>query len=169
MSKKTGFVGEVVAIMRPGPEGVTVDYGGDVLDAAFAHAGSGGAAGVVTVIGDDPLSDGVLARMREAGIDTKGVFRALGRRLSIVGGEHRWSDRAAARALFALDEDPALAALSAFDTLHLSARDLAALSPKASDQLWGRLAELAAKGTAIVLIEGEAKAGGIDRFRKLVR
>jgi 2-dehydro-3-deoxygluconokinase len=104
-------------------------FGGDTLNTALYLSRLGVDTSYVTALGDDPLSDGMLAAWRAEGVKTDEVLRAKGRMPGLymierdAHGERSflyWRDRAPARELFDLADDAALDRLAGFDWLYFS-------------------------------------------------
>ncbi len=139
MTARVACVGECMVELREQPDGtLTRSFGGDTLNTAVYLARLGVAVDYVTVLGDDPWSDEMVAAWQAEGVGTGLVRRLPGRLpgLYIIqtdpGGErrfHYWRDSAAARLLFDRPDAPALAeALSGYDLLYVSGITLSILN-----------------------------------------
>ena len=104
-------------------------FGGDTLNTALYLARLGIDTSYVTALGDDALSEAMLAAWRAEGINTDHVLRLPGRvpGLYMIERDARgersflyWRDRAPAREFFERADDVALARLARFDWLYLS-------------------------------------------------
>src|SRR6516225_4382373 len=104
-------------------------FGGDTLNTALYLSRLGIATYYVTALGDDGLSEAMLASWRDEGIATDEVMRVSGRLPGLymierdARGERSflyWRDRAPAREFFDRADDAALERLSGFDWLYLS-------------------------------------------------
>jgi 2-dehydro-3-deoxygluconokinase len=104
-------------------------FGGDTLNTALYLARLGVDVSYVTALGDDALSEAMLAAWRAEGIRTDDVLRLQGRvpGLYMIERDARgersflyWRDRAPAREFFDRVDDAALERLSRFDWLYLS-------------------------------------------------
>ena len=104
-------------------------FGGDTLNTALYLARLGIDTSYVTALGDDGLSEEMLAAWRDEGIRTELVIRAAGRLPGLymierdARGERTflyWRDRAPAREFFQLADETHLAHLAQFDWLYLS-------------------------------------------------
>jgi 2-dehydro-3-deoxygluconokinase len=104
-------------------------FGGDTLNTALYLARLGVATSYVTALGDDPLSEAMLAAWRAEGIETSEVLRVAGRVPGLYmierdgNGERSflyWRDRAPARELFDRADHAMLDRLSRFDWIYLS-------------------------------------------------
>jgi 2-dehydro-3-deoxygluconokinase len=104
-------------------------FGGDTLNTALYLARLGVDVSYVTALGDDALSDAMLAAWRAEGIRTDDVLRLRGRvpGLYMIERDARgersflyWRDRAPAREFFDRADDATLERLSHCDWLYLS-------------------------------------------------
>jgi 2-dehydro-3-deoxygluconokinase len=104
-------------------------FGGDTLNTALYLSRLGIATSYVTALGDDSLSENMLAAWRAEGIATDEVLRLPGRLPGLymierdARGERSflyWRDRAPAREFFDRVDDGALERLSRFDLLYFS-------------------------------------------------
>jgi len=114
-------------------------FGGDTLNTALYLARLGVDTSYVTALGDDPLSDAMLAAWEAEGIKTDEVMRLPGRLPGLymierdARGERSflyWRDRAPAREFFDRADDAALERLSRFDWLYLSGISLSLYANK---------------------------------------
>jgi 2-dehydro-3-deoxygluconokinase len=106
-------------------------YGGDTLNTAVYLARLGVAVDYVTALGDDPLSDGMIAGWAAEGVGTRWVARLPGKLPGLylietdAAGERRfyhWRENSAARRLMNLPQtDDILRALAGYDLVYLSA------------------------------------------------
>src|SRR6516165_5536958 len=104
-------------------------FGGDTLNTALYLSRLGIATYYVTALGDDGLSEAMLASWRDEGIATDEVMRVSGRLPGLymierdARGERSflyWRDRALAREFFDRADDAALERLARFDWLYFS-------------------------------------------------
>src|SRR5579871_6158812 len=104
-------------------------FGGDTLNTALYLSRLGIDASYVTALGDDALSEGMLAGWQSEGIKTDLVLRIAGRLPGLymierdASGERNflyWRDRAPARELFDRADSTLLERLARFDWLYLS-------------------------------------------------
>ena len=104
-------------------------FGGDTLNTALYLSRLGVTTSYVTALGDDGLSEAMLAAWRDEGIATEEVLRIPGRLPGLyliergAKGERSflyWRDRAPAREFFATAGDAALERLSRFDWIYFS-------------------------------------------------
>ena len=106
-------------------------YGGDTLNTAVYLARLGAAADYITALGDDTLSDEMIAGWAAEGVCTQRVLRLRGKLPGLymietdAAGERRffhWRDSAAARSLMDLPEtEDILNSLADYDVVYLSA------------------------------------------------
>jgi 2-dehydro-3-deoxygluconokinase len=104
-------------------------FGGDTLNTAVYLSRLGIDTAYVTALGDDALSEAMLAAWQAESIDTREVLRVPGRvpGLYLIERDARgersflyWRDRAPAREFFDRADDAALERLAGFDWLYLS-------------------------------------------------
>lgn len=104
-------------------------FGGDTLNVALYLARLGVDVSYVTALGDDPLSDAMIAAWRTERVETDEVVRLAGRMPGLymierdARGERSflyWRDRAPAREFFDRADETTLERLSAFDWLYFS-------------------------------------------------
>lgn len=175
MSKRIAVVGECMLELQGQAFGaVTLGYGGDTLNTAVYLRRCGAAGGLqvayATALGDDHLSDGLVDRWVEQGIDVSLVRRIPGRlpglyMIEVDGrGErsfHYWRDAAAAKAYFDTGEGrepgergatltPLEAALPDLDALYLSGISLAILPPAGRERLFDAMQALREQGGTVV-------------------
>ena len=105
-------VGEVMVELARGPDGrFALGYGGDTFNTAVYLARLGVDTAYATALGEDPYSDGIVARATDEGVSTELVLRESGRAPGLYlietdkKGErtfHYWRDTSPARELFEL-------------------------------------------------------------------
>src|SRR6516225_12035109 len=127
---KVASIGECMIEFSAAGSGLfTCGFGGDTLNTALYLSRLGVATSYVTALGDDGLSEAMLASWRDEGIATDEVMRVSGRLPGLymierdARGERSflyWRDRAPAREFFERADDVALARLARFDWLYLS-------------------------------------------------
>ena len=116
---RVACIGECMIELSEQADGcLTRSYGGDTLNTAVYLARLGSAVDYVTALGDDRWSDEMLAAWQAEGIGTghgaaparppAGALPHPDRCRAANGASHYWRDSAAARALFALQETPAI-------------------------------------------------------------
>jgi 2-dehydro-3-deoxygluconokinase len=121
-------------------------YGGDTLNTAVYLARLGAGVDYVTALGDDSLSDEMVAGWAAEGVGTKQVMRLPGKLPGIYmiqtddRGERRffhWRDSAAARCLMDLPETTdILDSLAGYDVIYLSAITLSLYSENGRARLF---------------------------------
>jgi 2-dehydro-3-deoxygluconokinase len=124
-------------------------YGGDTLNTAVYLARLGVDVDYVTALGDDPLSDEMIAGWAVEGVGTQQVVRLSGKLPGIYMiqtddlGDRRffhWRESAAARSLMDLPEtDEVLDSLATYDVVYLSAITLSIYSAPGRAKLIGAL------------------------------
>jgi 2-dehydro-3-deoxygluconokinase len=127
---RVASIGECMVEFSAATDGLFArGFGGDTLNTALYLARLGVNTSYVTALGDDPLSDAMLAAWKIEGIKTDEVLCLPGRLPGLymierdVRGERSflyWRDRAPAREFFDRADDAALERLSRFDWLYLS-------------------------------------------------
>lgn len=142
---------------------LALGFGGDTLNTALYLARTAAkreiAVDYVTALGDDPMSESMIAAWQAEGIGTSRVAR-LPRRLPGLylirtgdAGERRffyWRGEAAARSLFQTSEtEPLLEALTEYDALYFSGVTLAVLAPEARQRFRAVLAAARSRGRLI--------------------
>ncbi|UXH77276.1 sugar kinase [Roseateles amylovorans] len=164
MGKRVAVIGECMLELQGGAFGPnTLGYGGDTLNTAVYLRRFGAAAGIevtyATALGDDALSDGLLAQWADQGLETGLVRRLPGRLPGLYmivvdpTGErsfHYWRDSAAAKAYFEVDQTPLEAQADDLDALYLSGISLAILPPEGRQRLFALMRALRARGAAVV-------------------
>jgi 2-dehydro-3-deoxygluconokinase len=129
---KVACIGECMIELKQADGGLlSRGYGGDTLNTAVYLARLGAGVDYITALGDDPLSDEMIAGWAAEGIGTRRVLRVPGKLPGIymiqtdAKGERRffhWRDSAAARSLMELPETPdILSSLAGYDFIYLSA------------------------------------------------
>lgn len=132
-------------------------YGGDTLNTAVYLSRLGVDVDYITALGDDALSDEMVASWATEGIGTKRVARLPGKLPGLYmiqtddKGERRffhWRDSAAARELLDLPEtDDILNSLATYDIVYLSAITLSILRADGRDRLMAALKRARLLGT----------------------
>jgi len=132
-------IGECMIELSEHSDGsLTRSYGGDTLNTAVYLARLGVASDYITALGDDPLSDEMIAGWASEGVGTRLVMRLPGKLPGIYmiqtddKGERRffhWRESAAARSLMDLPETTEiLNSLVSYDIVYLSAITLSIYS-----------------------------------------
>jgi 2-dehydro-3-deoxygluconokinase len=134
-------------------------YGGDTLNTSVYLARLGVAVDYITVLGDDPLSDEMVAGWTAEGVGTDRVLRLPGKLPGIYliqtddKGERQffhWRENAAVRQLMNLPEtDHMLASLASYDLVYLSAITLALYSGEGRARLFAALRRARDGGTRV--------------------
>ena len=142
---------------------LALGFGGDTLNTALYLARVGGkrdiAVDYLTALGDDPMSETMVAAWQAEGIGTDRVAR-LARRLPGLylirtneAGERRffyWRSEAAVRSLFKTAEtELLLAVLADYDALYFSGITLAVLAPEARQRFRDALAAARSRGRLV--------------------
>jgi 2-dehydro-3-deoxygluconokinase len=135
-------------------------FGGDTLNTAVYLARSGVDVDYITALGDDSLSDEMIAGWQAEGVGTGRVARLSGKLPGIYIiqtddlGERRffhWRESAAARSLMDLPgTDDILDSLARYDAVYLSAITLSIYSPQGRAKLIGALRRARKHGARIV-------------------
>jgi len=127
---KVACIGECMIEFSAARDGLFArGFGGDTLNTAVYLSRLGIETAYVTALGDDALSEAMLAAWRAEGLGTDEVLRVPGRvpGLYMIERDARgersflyWRDRAPAREFFDRADDAALERLAGFDWLYLS-------------------------------------------------
>ena len=145
-------------------------FGGDTLNTALYLARLGVDVSYVTALGDDALSDAMLAAWRAEGIKTDDVLRLRSRvpGLYMIERDARgersflyWRDRAPAREFFDRADDATLERLSRFDWLYLSGISLSLYGETGRARLCELLAAARKRGGRIAF-DGNYRPRGWD-------
>ena len=137
--KRVACIGECMIELKQAAGGLfSRGYGGDTLNTAVYLARLGVASDYITALGDDPLSDEMIAGWASEGVGTRLVMRLPGKLPGIYmiqtddKGERRffhWRESAAARSLMDLPETTdILELLASYDVVYLSAITLSIYS-----------------------------------------
>jgi len=137
--KRVACIGECMIELKQAEGGLfSRGYGGDTLNTAVYLARLGVASDYITALGDDPLSDEMIAGWASEGVGTRLVMRLPGKLPGIYmiqtddKGERRffhWRESAAARSLMDLPETTEiLNSLVSYDIVYLSAITLSIYS-----------------------------------------
>jgi len=156
-------IGEVMAEIRSQDDGFAVGFAGDTYNTAIYAArqlGAPGQVGYVTRLGDEPLSQALLAHALAEGLDVSHIARDPQRNIGIYAvvtdddGERSfsyWRADSAARRLFAAGQ--AAPVLPAAEIVYLSGITLAILAPAGRVRLLEMLADLRAGGATKVAFD----------------
>ncbi len=129
---KVACIGECMVELKQADSGLfSRGYGGDTLNTAVYLARLGGSVDYITALGDDTLSEEMIAGWAAEGVGTEQVARLPGKLPGLYmiqtddRGERRffhWRDSAAARSLMDLPQTPEiLNSLASYDIVYLSA------------------------------------------------
>jgi 2-dehydro-3-deoxygluconokinase len=162
---RVASIGECMIELKRSPNGPTRGmysraFGGDTLNTAVYLARLGVTVDYITALGDDPMSEEMLASWRDEGVGTTRVARLKGKLPGLYmietddKGERRffhWRDTAAARSLFDLPESEALLqSLASYDLVYLSAVTLSIYTERGRMRLLEALRQLRERGSLIV-------------------
>src|SRR5215470_4053895 len=143
-------IGECMIELKQAEDGLfSRGYGGDTLNTAVYLARLGAGADYITALGDDSLSDEMIAGWAAEGVGTKRVLRLPGKLPGLYmiqtddKGERRffhWRDSAAARCLMDLPQTAEiLEALAGYDIVYLSAITLSLYGAEGRTRLFDAL------------------------------
>jgi 2-dehydro-3-deoxygluconokinase len=158
---RVACIGECMIELKQAESGLfSRGYGGDTLNTAVYLARLGASADYITALGDDSLSDEMVAGWASEGVGTKRVMRLPGKLPGIYmiqtdgRGERRffhWRESAAARSLMDLPETAGiLNSLASYDVVYLSAITLSIYSRDGRAKLIAALMQAREQGTRIV-------------------
>jgi len=153
-------IGECMIELKQAGSGLySRSFGGDTLNTAVYLARLGVAVDYITALGDDPLSDEMIAGWQAEGVGTSKVARLAGKLPGIYliatdeKGERRfyhWRESAAARSLLDLPEtELLLQSLASYNLVYLSAISLSILSEPARARLLAALRKAREQGVTI--------------------
>ena len=143
-------IGECMVELKQADGGLfSRGYGGDTLNTAVYLARLGVGVDYITALGDDSLSDEMIAGWVAEGVGTKRVLRLPGKLPGLYmiqtddKGERRffhWRDSAAARSLMDLPQTPEiLNSLAGYDVIYLSAITLSLYGGEGRARLFAAL------------------------------
>jgi 2-dehydro-3-deoxygluconokinase len=165
-------IGECMVELIDRTEGCRLGFGGDTLNTALYLARLGMAVEYVTVLGDDPYSDGMIDAWRAEGIGIRFVRRAPGRLPGLyairtdTSGERRfyyWRERSPARELLTDEHAPTVAeALEQAHLVYLSGITVSILDEAQRRKLLGLLDRVRARGASIAFDQNYRPAGWPD-------
>jgi 2-dehydro-3-deoxygluconokinase len=158
---KVACIGECMIELRQAPGGLySRGFGGDTLNTAVYLARLGIAVDYITALGDDALSDEMIAGWQAEGVNTTRVARVPGKLPGLymietdAKGERRffhWRESAAARALMDLPQTGAiLNSLAGYHAVYFSAITLSIYSAEGRTRLFGALQRARQERTRIV-------------------
>jgi 2-dehydro-3-deoxygluconokinase len=151
-------IGECMIELKQAERGLfSCGYGGDTLNTAVYLARLGAGADYITALGDDTLSDEMIAGWAAEGVGTKHVMRLKGKLPGLYmietddKGERRffhWRESAAARRLMDLPEtSEILDSLANYDVVYLSAITLSLYGNSGRARLFGGIKRAREAGT----------------------
>jgi 2-dehydro-3-deoxygluconokinase len=157
---KVACIGECMIELREADGGLySRGYGGDTLNTAIYLARLGTEVDYITALGDDPLSDEMLAGWAAEGVGTRQVLRLPGKLPGVYmiqtddKGERRffhWRESSAARSLMDLPESQAIfRSLESYDLVYLSAITLSLYGENGRARLIAALRHARESGTRI--------------------
>jgi len=157
---RVASIGECMIELKPAGGGsYSRGYGGDTLNTSVYLARLGVAVDYITALGDDPLSDEMVAGWTEEGIGTSRVLRLPGKLPGIYliqtddKGERRffhWRENSAVRQLMDLPTtDDILASLASYNLVYLSAITLSLYSGQGRARLFAALRRAREGGTRV--------------------
>jgi 2-dehydro-3-deoxygluconokinase len=158
---KVACIGECMIELRQAPGGLfSRGFGGDTLNTAVYLARLGVDVDYITALGDDSLSDEMIAGWQAEGVGTARVARLKGKLPGIymietdAKGERKffhWRESAAARQLMDLPETGViLNSLAAYHAVYFSAITLSIYSEEGRTRLFGALRRARQERTRIV-------------------
>lgn len=158
---RVASIGECMVELRQAPGGLfSRGFGGDTLNTAVYLARLGVQVDYITALGDDSLSDEMIAGWRAEGVGTARVTRLKGKLPGIymietdARGERKffhWRESAAARRLMDLPEtDAILQSLAGYDLVYLSAITLSIFDEAGRTRLLDGLLDARLGGAEIV-------------------
>lgn len=147
---KVACIGECMVELRQAEGGLfSRGYGGDTLNTAVYLARLGAGVDYISALGDDTLSDEMIAGWAAEGVGTGRVVRLPGKLPGLYmiqtndKGERRffhWRDSAAARSLMDLPQTPEiLSSLADYDVIYLSAITLSLYGADGRTRLFAAL------------------------------
>jgi 2-dehydro-3-deoxygluconokinase len=157
---RVACIGECMIELRQAPGGLySRGFGGDTLNTAVYLARLGVEVDYITALGDDSLSDEMIAGWQAEGVGTARVARLKGKLPGLylietdAKGERKffhWRESAAARQLMDLpDTDNILQSLAGYDVVYLSAITLSILGDAGRGRLIAALRQARAKGARV--------------------
>ncbi|MFO1108949.1 MAG: sugar kinase [Bradyrhizobium sp.] len=157
---KVACIGECMIELRQAPGGLfSRGVGGDTLNTAVYLSRLGVPTDYITALGDDSLSDEMIAGWRAEGVGTARVARLKGKLPGIymietdASGERKffhWRDSAAARRLMDLGEtDAILQSLAGYDLVYLSAITLSIYDEAGRARLLATLQDIRGRGVRV--------------------
>lgn len=157
---RVACIGECMIELKQAERGLySRGFGGDTLNTAIYLARLGVEADYITALGDDPLSDEMIAGWTAEGVGTSRVARLKGKLPGLYMiqtdefGDRRffhWRENSAARCLMDLPETgDILDSLASYDVVYLSAITLSIYSAQGRTKLIGALHRARKRGARI--------------------
>jgi 2-dehydro-3-deoxygluconokinase len=157
---RVACIGECMIELRQAPGGLfSRGFGGDTLNTAVYLSRLGVATDYITALGDDPLSQEMIALWQAEGVGTARVARLKGKLPGLYlietdrAGERRffhWRESAAARQLMALpDTESILQSLAGYDLVYFSAITLSIYDAPGRARLFAALEEIRKRGVRV--------------------
>jgi 2-dehydro-3-deoxygluconokinase len=157
---KVACIGECMIELKQAHGGLySRGYGGDTLNTAVYLARLGIEVDYVTALGDDPMSDEMIAGWAAEGVGTARVMRLVGKLPGLYmiqtdeKGERRffhWRENSAARRLMDLPETgDILNSLAGYDLVYLSAITLSLYTEAGRARLFAALRSARERGTRV--------------------
>jgi 2-dehydro-3-deoxygluconokinase len=157
---KVACIGECMIELRQAPGGLySRGFGGDTLNTAVYLSRLGIATDYITALGDDSLSEEMIAGWQAEGVNTAKVARVPGKLPGLymietdAGGERKffhWREAAAARLLMDLPQTGViLNSLAAYHAVYFSAITLSIYSEAGRGRLFAALSRARQEGTRV--------------------
>lgn len=170
---KVACIGECMIELRQAPGGFySRGFGGDTLNTAVYLSRLGVSTDYITALGDDTLSDEMIAGWQAEGINTAKVTRVPGKLPGLymietdAKGERRffhWRDSAAARLLMDLPQTGViLNSLAAYHAVYFSAITLSIYSEQGRAKLFAALGRARQEGTRVAFDTNFRARGWLD-------
>ena len=158
---RVACIGECMIELKQADGGLlSRGFGGDTLNTAVYLARLGAGVDYITALGDDPLSDEMIAGWAAEGVGTKRVLRLPGKLPGLymiqtdAKGERRffhWRDSAAARSLMDSPETPEiLNSLAGYNVIYLSAITLSLYDGEGRSRLFAAVKRARESGARFV-------------------
>ncbi len=179
---RVACIGECMIELKQAAGGLySRGFGGDTLNTAVYLVRLGVGVDYITALGDDPLSDEMIAGWQGEGVGTAKVARLKGKLPGLYmiatddKGERRffhWRESAAARSLLDLAEtDSLLQSLAGYDLVYLSAISLSIYTEAGRGRLFTALRDARSRGTRVAF-DTNFRARGwpdLDAARRVFR
>jgi 2-dehydro-3-deoxygluconokinase len=157
---RVACIGECMIELRQAPGGLfSRGFGGDTLNTAVYLSRLGVETDYITALGDDSLSEEMIAGWQAEGVGTSRVARLKGKLPGIymietdARGERKffhWRESAAARQLMSLpDTDAILASLAGYELIYFSAITLSIYDEPGRARLFAALNDIRRRGARV--------------------